>query len=327
MRRWLYTIVGLVLVVSLVSLVRSSTLSDRRLERLSEIDYDSGAGFVPQTVVGVALPASGGPVAGGTSTNPLRTDTTGTTSQPVVGPGADGAAVVGNPVRIGGKDSAGNTQDILTAGTGAIVNAFSVTGADGIGNSGGGRLYDESGNTVSLFVWPFVFNGTSWDRPRSGSATNTDPHYGAASVYPVGGAFTLLSTTTQTADTTGSYKTGLGGFGTITVTWDIDAADRADANETYDLYIQMSDGASDWDVVHFPQVITTGEKHYTASFKCNLSNTNILKTDTSGADQGTRTLAANSTRDGICGDRLRYDIDVGGTTPSMTHSIIVTVKP
>lgn len=46
-------------------------------------DYDTGAGTVTQLIVGIALPASGGPVAGGTATNPIRTDTTGATTQPV----------------------------------------------------------------------------------------------------------------------------------------------------------------------------------------------------------------------------------------------------
>lgn len=36
------------------------------------LDYDTGAGSAPQTVIGIALPASGGPVAGGTTTNPLQ---------------------------------------------------------------------------------------------------------------------------------------------------------------------------------------------------------------------------------------------------------------
>ena len=48
-------------------------------------DYDSGAGTQNITMFGVALPASGGAVAGGTSSNPIRTDPTGTTTQPVSG--------------------------------------------------------------------------------------------------------------------------------------------------------------------------------------------------------------------------------------------------
>jgi hypothetical protein len=49
------------------------------------LDYDTGGGTRNVSLVGLALPASGGPVAGGTSTNPLRTDPTGTTTQPVSG--------------------------------------------------------------------------------------------------------------------------------------------------------------------------------------------------------------------------------------------------
>lgn len=51
----------------------------------NSLDYDSGGGTVNQGTVGIALPASGGPVAGGTSTNPIRVDPTGTTTQPVSG--------------------------------------------------------------------------------------------------------------------------------------------------------------------------------------------------------------------------------------------------
>lgn len=48
-------------------------------------DYDTGAGTDTVLQVGIALPASGGAVQGGTSTNPIRTDPTGTTTQPVSG--------------------------------------------------------------------------------------------------------------------------------------------------------------------------------------------------------------------------------------------------
>jgi phage protein U len=48
-------------------------------------DYDTGAGTDTVTLFGVALPASGGAVAGGTATNPIRVDPTGTTTQPISG--------------------------------------------------------------------------------------------------------------------------------------------------------------------------------------------------------------------------------------------------
>lgn len=48
-------------------------------------DMDSGAGEDNHEVMGIALPASGGHVVGGTSSNPVRTDPTGSTTQPVSG--------------------------------------------------------------------------------------------------------------------------------------------------------------------------------------------------------------------------------------------------
>jgi hypothetical protein len=46
-------------------------------------DFDTGAGTDTVPMVGMALPKSGGAVAGGTSTDPIRVDPTGTTAQPI----------------------------------------------------------------------------------------------------------------------------------------------------------------------------------------------------------------------------------------------------
>lgn len=48
-------------------------------------DYDTGAGTDTVPMLGIALPGAGGAVQGGTSTNPVRTDPTGTTTQPISG--------------------------------------------------------------------------------------------------------------------------------------------------------------------------------------------------------------------------------------------------
>ena len=48
-----------------------------------QLDYNTGAGTQSLSVVGLALPSAGGSVAGGTSTNPIRVDPTGTTNQPI----------------------------------------------------------------------------------------------------------------------------------------------------------------------------------------------------------------------------------------------------
>jgi len=48
-------------------------------------DFDTGVGTEKVSVVGLALPAAGGSAIGGTAANPVRTDPTGTTTQPISG--------------------------------------------------------------------------------------------------------------------------------------------------------------------------------------------------------------------------------------------------
>lgn len=48
-------------------------------------DYDTGGGTDTVQMLGIAIPKSGGAVAGGTATDPVRVDPTGTTTQPVSG--------------------------------------------------------------------------------------------------------------------------------------------------------------------------------------------------------------------------------------------------
>lgn len=102
-------------------------------------DFDSGAGTDTVPMFGVALPASGGAVAGGTSTNPLRTDPTGTTTQPVSGTvtanAGSGTFVVGDgggsltvdgTVAVSGttttSDTASQVDDAaFTPGTGRVL--------------------------------------------------------------------------------------------------------------------------------------------------------------------------------------------------------------
>ncbi len=82
----------------------------------------------------------------------------------VVGGAADGVAVAGAPVRIGGKDNGGLTQDVETNAAGELVPAnASVAGADGVSNTvatpatvAGAQLYGR--------IFPYLFNGTTNDR-------------------------------------------------------------------------------------------------------------------------------------------------------------------
>ncbi len=74
-----------------------------------QLDYDTGAGTQQLSVRGIGLPASGGVVAGGTSTNPLRTDPTGTTAQPVTSAASSQAD--------GHSASIGATTDLAASNT------------------------------------------------------------------------------------------------------------------------------------------------------------------------------------------------------------------
>lgn len=95
-------------------------------------DYDTGVGTDTVTMFGLALPASGGAVQGGTSTNPFRTDPTGTTTQPVSGTvTANLAAGVNN---IGDVDVL--SLPALPAGTNNIGDIDVLTIAAGDNNIG-----------------------------------------------------------------------------------------------------------------------------------------------------------------------------------------------
>lgn len=258
------------------------------------------------------------------------------------GPAADGAAVSGNPVRIAGKDGSGNTQDIMTNPNGnlALIN---VTGsADALNDAFYGKLNAGDTNGFILGVAPSALNPSgSWDRVRTGSATSTDPHFGAEKVSLAGGAYTLQASGTVGVTTTGTYKTGLGGFHQHVIELNVTAAERDSADETYDFYIQMGDGVASWDVAHFTQIATTGAKQYVAVVNCDLLpqtittaspgvsavRTGTMKTDTSGANEGVRTLTAGMTQHGVCGDRMRYDLVIAGTVATgVTFSITATSR-
>lgn len=82
---------------------------------LATADYDSAAGTVTRVMVGIALPGSGGPVAGGTSANPVRTDPTGSTAQPITDNG--GSLTVDGTVTVNALPAGTNNigdVDVLT---------------------------------------------------------------------------------------------------------------------------------------------------------------------------------------------------------------------
>lgn len=112
-------------------------------------DYDTGAGIDTVTLFGIALPASGGAAAGGTASAPVRTDPTGTTTQPVNDAG--GSLTVDGTVSI--------------SGTVTVDTELPAAAA----------LADDTGNPTVPAVGAFgmVFDGVTWDRMAGSSVDGT----------------------------------------------------------------------------------------------------------------------------------------------------------
>jgi len=124
-------------------------------------DYDTGAGTQDMPLQGLALPASGGAVAGGTFTNPVRVDPTGTTVQPV----SDG----GGSLTIDGSVSLAAAIPAGTANIGDVDVASIATGDNVVG-----RVKLTDGTTVAD-----VFDYTNAN-PIAVRLTDTNGDYVAA---------------------------------------------------------------------------------------------------------------------------------------------------
>jgi hypothetical protein len=85
-------------------------------------DYDTGAGTDTVTMFGIALPKSGGAVPGGTSSDPIRVDPTGTTTQPVSG----SVSVSGSVTPGTGAANLGKAEDAAAADGDVGVFVLSV---------------------------------------------------------------------------------------------------------------------------------------------------------------------------------------------------------
>src|SRR5205085_7419115 len=141
-------------------------------------DYDTGAGTQNLTMFGVALPASGGAVAGGTSTNPVRTDPTGTTTQPVSGTFWQATQPVSGTVTANVGTTNGLALDAtLTGGTQKAIPRGAAKGTTAAGDVTSAAV---DANTQAMHVQlagtqPSVpVTGTFWQatQPVSGTVTS-----------------------------------------------------------------------------------------------------------------------------------------------------------
>lgn len=105
---------------------------------------------------------------------PVTVTSTGTNATRVQGTSADGAAAVGNPVQIGGKDGSGNNQTILTGTDGSVSVTFSsvdpcqssgtAKSSVSVSASADAELVAISGSTV-IYVCGFSLNAAAGTTP------------------------------------------------------------------------------------------------------------------------------------------------------------------
>jgi hypothetical protein len=151
---------------------------------------------------------------------------------------------------------------------------------------------------------------------------------------------TLQSSATKTADFTGANLGEMDQYSELIVTLDVTAADRGDVDETYDVYITTTGpGGAAWDIAHFAQIATTGPKRFTARIRSDrfaevttatpgvaAEASGTFKVDTAAAAEGIKTLGAGKVRHGPWGALIGHELDVAGTTPSITYSISIEAR-
>jgi hypothetical protein len=117
-----------------------------------QADFDTSGGTQNISLQGIALPASGGAVVGGTSTNPVRTDPTGATTQPVSGTVTANIGTSGN-LALDATLTGGTQKSIVRGGAKGSTSAADVTSTA----SGSNHqpldvvIYDTSGNAITSF--------------------------------------------------------------------------------------------------------------------------------------------------------------------------------
>jgi hypothetical protein len=155
----------------------------------ASLDYDTGGGTVNQAIFGIALPGAGGPVAGGTSANPVRIDPTGTTMQPT----QDSASLVDNagftdgtsrilPAGFYFDESAGTalTENDIAAGRidAKRAQVFVIEDETNRGTRATvvSPTADGASNRVALatIAQNLLFNGSTWDRQRGDASNGAD---------------------------------------------------------------------------------------------------------------------------------------------------------
>lgn len=143
--------------------------------------------------------------------------------------------------------------------------------------------------------------------------------------------FTLQGRVTKAANySLAAIDAGLMAIQSLIIVLRVYSAERDSSNETYDLYVTngpTANKADHWDIVHFPQIATTGAKTFVARLNAYLRPENVttagpgvaanetgtMRTETAGSAQGIKALGAGIIRHGPLGNFIGLELVVAGT--------------
>lgn len=156
------------------------------------LDYDTGGGTATQVILGLALPGNGGPVAGGTSTNPVQVgDAGGSLTIDNAHLTSLGGAIAGTEVQVdvvGALPAGTNAIGKLAANSGVDIGDVDVTSVvPGTSATNLGKAEDAGHNSGDTGVMAL---GVRVDSPNATVAAAGDYHYVATDL--VGGVRTAL---------------------------------------------------------------------------------------------------------------------------------------
>lgn len=193
------------------------------------VDADTGAGTQYAQGVNLVFRSVGGPIEAGILANPLRTDPTGTTIQPVNGTVAVSNAFLLDATftsrinTLGQKAMAASTPVVLASDQASIPVAATVSNAFLLDATFTGRFAaafldaDAIANqtTTAVHGFGYMFNGATWDRVRGTIAGGLLVNVSNASLAVTGSlgrTWTLASGT----DSVAAVQSGTWNIGTLT---------------------------------------------------------------------------------------------------------------
>jgi hypothetical protein len=257
-----------------------------------------------------------------TTSGTCGTTSTGTIVQGTTTPGA---AVLGNPVLIGGKDLNGNARfaQVNAAGTlGGVLDGLMI-GTTGIGPSGTFSSMvtpnGSAGGPLAMTMFALQNNGSILNPlhlfPGGATSTSSPPglYITNTGYFSQQNSLTINSTPANVQFTTPPNAVGMDSCYVTLI-----ATNTAGTAPTLDAYFQTGTDGTNWtDRIHFAQV-TTGTSKQFAGIAANVGLTPAV--------MGNGTLAVSTKVDGPIGSYTQFLFIMTGTTPSYTVSMGVACK-